>query len=339
MATTKKKEFKGFDELKKENSSSTQYKPQEFLDCGEAFEKVTGLKGPALGHINMLLGHSNTGKTTCLIQSAIACQKIGTLPIFLITEQKWDFTHLKLMGFDCDINPETNEWDGFFFFKNDFQWIEQVTDYMNEVLDKQAKGKIPYNICFFWDSVGSIPCQMSYDGKGGKQHTAGVLQDKIGMGLNQRITGSRSLSQTYTNTLVVVNQPWVERPASPMGQPKIKPKGGTAIYLNATLVFLFGNEAAAGVSKFDATLNGRKIAWGSRTKIGVDKNHVNGLGFKDGQIVVTPHGFIMNDKTEIDNYKRDNKAYWSLLFGTTEIDGMIIDADGTVIEEDVSYED
>jgi hypothetical protein len=43
--------------------------------------------------------------------------------------------------------------------------------------------------------VGSVPCKMTFDGKGGKQHTAGALSDKIGMGINQRISGSRSQIQ------------------------------------------------------------------------------------------------------------------------------------------------
>jgi hypothetical protein len=38
--------------------------------------------------------------------------------------------------------------------------------------------------------------------------------------------------------LVIVNQPWVELPDNPFGQPKIKAKGGEAIWLNSSLVFL-----------------------------------------------------------------------------------------------------
>jgi len=40
---------------------------------------------------------------------------------------------------------------------------------------------------FLWDSVGSVPCKMTFDGKGGKMHNASTLADKIGMGINQRI--------------------------------------------------------------------------------------------------------------------------------------------------------
>ena len=61
-----------------------------------------GLPGPAMGHINMFLGHSDTGKTTALVKTAVDAQRKEILPVFIITEQKWDFEHAKLMGLDCD---------------------------------------------------------------------------------------------------------------------------------------------------------------------------------------------------------------------------------------------
>ena len=39
----------------------------------------------------MLLGHSDTGKTTALLQTAADAQKKGILPVFIITEQKFSF--------------------------------------------------------------------------------------------------------------------------------------------------------------------------------------------------------------------------------------------------------
>ena len=81
------------------------------------------------------------------------------------------------MGFDCEeVSP--GDWKGFFLFRDDFDYIEQITDYINEVLDAQEK-EIQKDICFLWDSVGSIPCKMTFDGKGGKMHNASVLADKI----------------------------------------------------------------------------------------------------------------------------------------------------------------
>jgi hypothetical protein len=334
---TKKKEF-NFGELKAKYSTTTKYKPDVFLSCGDAFQEASGMPGPAMGHINMLLGHTNTGKTTALIAAAVDAQSKGILPIFLITEKKWSFEHCQLMGLDCTKDEKTGEWEGQFFYRDDFNYIEQVTDYINSILDDQEKGILPFDICFFWDSVGSVPCKMTWEGKGGKMHTAGVLAEKINMGINQRINNSRKENSKYTNGLVICNLPWVKLPENPlMGKPKMKPKGGEAIYQCATLVFRFGNEADAGISKIDATKNGRKINFATRTKVTVDKNHVNGLGYADSHIIVTPHGFIKNDKTDktsIEEYKKSTADYW-----TGKLGDMDFNLEENEVKTKVDYSD
>ena len=299
-----------FDAIKKKYSKEAEYKSDRFLDCGDAFLDATGLPGPAIGHINMFLGHSDTGKTTALVKAAVDAQKKGIIPLFIITEQKWSWEHAELMGFDKG---------GDYLFNSDFEYIEQITDYINELMDAQDKGDLPHDLLFLWDSVGSVPCKMTYDGKGGKQHNASVLSDKIGMGINQRISGSRRTDKPYTNTLIIVNQPWVELPDNPYGQPKIKAKGGESIWLNSTLVFLFGNQKNAGTTKIKITRNKRDVNFASRTKISILKNHVNGLGFNDGKIIVTPHGFMKakepaEEKASIQEYAKENLDYLSILF-------------------------
>ena len=179
-----------------------------------------------------------------------------------------------------------------FIFNDSFDVIEQATEFINEILDSQEKGDIPYNLLFLWDSIGSVPCQMTFDGKGGGMHNAKVLADKIGMGIHSRISKSKKEEYPYYNTLVILNQPWVLLPDNPFGQPKIKAKGGEAIWLNSSLVFLFGNQKGAGTTKITATKDKRTIKFASRTKVSVMKNHINGLGYDDGKIIVTPHGFI-----------------------------------------------
>jgi hypothetical protein len=301
-----------FSSIKKKFSKEAEYKPDSFLDLGDAFADATGIPGPAVGHINMYLGHSDTGKTTALVKAAVDAQKKGILPVFIITEQKWSWEHAQLMGF--------NKEDDFYLFNSDFEYIEQITTFINDVIDAQEKGEIPHDILFLWDSVGSVPCKMTFEGKGGKQHNASVLADKIGMGINQRISGSRRTDKPYTNTLIIVNQPWVELPDNPFGQPKIKAKGGEAIWLNSTLVFLFGNQKGAGTTKIKITRNKRDVNFASRTKISIMKNHVNGIGFADGKIMVTPHGFMKakepaEEKISIQEYAKENLDYISKLFG------------------------
>ena len=211
-----KKSKVSFADIKKKFSTRVKYKEDAYLDLGEAFQKACGIPGPAEGHINMLLGHSDTGKTTALVKAGAIAQSKGKLPVFIITEQKWSFEHAKLLGLQCEkqVDEETGEvyWDGLFIDKLGFDYVEQVFDYMNSMLDEQANGNLPYDLVFLVDSIGSIPCEMSFNGKGGNQHTARVISEKWGMGLAQRITSSRKETSPYTNTAIFVNQPWVEIP-------------------------------------------------------------------------------------------------------------------------------
>jgi len=313
----KKKEF-SLDAIKDKYSTKTKYKDTEFYEVDEAFHSSCGIPGPALGNINMFLGHSNSSKTTALVKAAVSVQKKGHLPVFIITEKKWSWDHAVELGLVAEITD--GEWDGQFIFNDNFDYIEQVTDYINELLDEQEKGNIPYSLCFLWDSVGSVPCKMTFDGKGGKQHNASVLADKIGMGIQARITKSRKEDYPYTNTMVVVNQPWVELPDNPFGQPTIKAKGGEALWLASALVFLFGNQKNAGINHITATKNGRTVSYAIRTKISVLKNHINGLGYKDGKIIATPQGYIADDKDALEKYKKEYSQYWNaILSGTGEI--------------------
>jgi hypothetical protein len=314
----KKKTF-SLEDIKSKFSTKTKYKPESFYNCGEAFMNACGLPGPVMGGINMFLGHSNSSKTTAMILAAADAQRKGHLPVLIITEKKWSFEHSIELGLQAEKN-ELGEWDGHFIFNDSFDYIEQLTDYINELLDAQEKGDIPYNLAFFIDSIGSIPCKMTYDGSGGSMHDARVLADKIGRGIHSRISKSKKEDYPYINTMSVIVQPWVQLPDSPFGQATIQPKGGQALFLSSSLVFLFGNQKSSGVSHITATKNGRTISYAVRTKVSILKNHVNGIAFKDGKIIAVPQGYIADTKEALDKYKKEYSSYWgAILSGTGEL--------------------
>jgi hypothetical protein len=314
----KKKEF-SLENIKSKFSTKTKYKPESFYNCGEDFMDACGLPGPVMGGINMFLGHSNSSKTTAMILAAVDAQKKGHLPVFIITEKKWSWEHSVELGLEAEQN-ENGEWDGQFIFNDSFDYIEQLTDYINELLDAQEKGELPYSLAFFIDSIGSIPCKQTFDGAGGTMHDARVLADKIGRGIHSRISKSKKEDYPYINTMSVIVQPWVQLPDSPFGQATIQPKGGQALYLASSLVFLFGNQKSSGVSHITATKNGRTISYATRTKVSILKNHVTGIAFKDGKIIAVPQGYIADTKEALDKYKKEYSSYWNaVLSGTGEI--------------------
>ena len=320
MGPIKKKEYNYIQKY----STNTKYKDDNFYNCGDSFLKATGFPGPIMGGINMFLGHTNTSKTTAMILAAVDAQKKGHLPIFIITEKKWKWEHAVELGLDAE-KDENGKWYGNFIFNDSFDYIEQATDFINEILNEHEKGLIPQSILFLWDSIGSIPCKMTYEGKGGKQHNAAALADKIGMGIHSRISKSKkedypTIEEPFFVTMVVINQPWVDLPDNPFGQPEIKAKCGEAIWLACTLVFLFGNQKKGGVNQIEATKNGRKVVFATRTKISVLKNHVNGLSYKDGKILAVHNGYIEDTKESLEEYKKTYSNYWNAqLTGTGEI--------------------
>jgi hypothetical protein len=161
---------------------------------------------------------------------------------------------------------------------------------------------------------------MTFEGKGGKMHNAAALADKIGMGIHSRITKSKKEDYPYYNTMIVINQPWVELPDNPFGQPTIKAKGGEALWLASSLIFLFGNQKSSGINHITATKNGRTVTFAIRTKISVLKNHVNGISYKDGKILAVPQGYISDSKEALEKYKKEYSQYWNaILSGTGEL--------------------
>lgn len=332
-----KKEFSLKDYKIKKDVNSTAYKPDEYLELGEAFKEVTGIPGLLIGGVNMIMGHSDTGKTTAMVKGAIDSQKKGRLPVFIITEMKWSWNHAKIMGlkFHEVLDEETgelnNEGDFIYVDRLKLRSIEDVAEFINKMIDDQEKGDLPLGIDFFWDSVGSVPSQLSIDkGKNNNEWAAGAMSVQFSGSVNQRISASRRVTSEYSNTLVVVNKVWVEKAANAMAQPKIKPKGGTSMYFDSILIIRFGNVANSGSNSIKATKNGKDTYFASRVSITIQKNHINGVSTA-GKILITPHGYILDTKKALDGYKKDHLDYLANLIGGDDFE-LEIDESESAIE-------
>ena len=132
--------------------------------------------------------------------------------------------------------------------------------------------------------------------------------------VNQKIVLSRKESSKYTNTLVCINKVWAMKPESPMGQPKLMNKGGYSMWYDATFVVTFGNIMSAGTSKIKAIKDGKQVEFAKRVNVQVEKNHINGVTTR-GRIIMTPHGFIKDTPTALNNYKKDRAQEWSDIMG------------------------
>ena len=298
------------------------------------------LPGIPHGHVTLIRGHSDTGKTTQLLEIAVEAQKKGIMPVFIITEMKWNWEHAIQMGVKVDeiVDKNTGEvvdYDGFFIYadRGNLNTIEDVAAFIMDLLDEQKKGNLPYDLCFLWDSIGSVPCEMSIkSNKNSNEWNAGAMSVQFGGQVNQRILLSRKESYPYTNSLVAINKIWTLKPGSPMELPKMKNKGGETMFFDATLIVTYGNITNAGTSKINATKDGKKVEFAKRTKVQVEKNHINGIT-TTGRIIMTPHGFIENDPKAINDYKAEHSHEWLKLLG--DGDGSIEITEEPEIGEDI----
>lgn len=311
---------------KKGLASNVKFKDQRWIPFSPALQETLSIPGVPMGHIITVRGRSNTGKSTTTIEVAVNAQKMGVLPVLIITEMKHDWNHWKTMGFEMtdilDENEEVIDHEGFFIYRDrtTLHSIEDIAAFIIDMLDEQKKGNLPHDLLFIWDSIGSIPCQMSLDhGKNDAMWNAGAIANQFGNFVNQQIVMSRKESSTYTNTLLIVNKTGNTRPKSPMEQVRMTNKGGDTMYYDASLCLTFGNITNAGTSKIEAIKDKKKVEFALRTRVACDKNHVNGITTK-GTIVSTVHGFIKDDANAIKKYKEQHSHEWINILGKGNYD-------------------
>jgi len=306
-------------------ASNVKFKEQKWIPFSSALQEALSIPGIPMGHVSMVRGKSNTGKSTTTIEIAVNAQKMGVLPVLIITEMKHDWNHWRTMGFQMEdiVDEETGEiidQTGFFIYRDrsTLNSIEDIADFIMDLLTEQKKGNLPYDLLFIWDSVGSIPCQMSIEqGKNNPMWNAGAIATQFGNFINQQIIMSRKESSKYTNSLFIVNKVGVAPALTQMSQPRMTNKGGDTFYYDVSLCLTFGNVTNAGTSKISAQKDKRKVEFALRTKIACDKNHINGITTL-GTIISTVHGFIPDKPTAVEKYKKEHSHEWADILGQGE---------------------
>lgn len=303
---------------KKGLGGSVKFKQQKWLELSPAIKNTLNIPGIPLGHITLLRGRSDTGKTTLLLEAAIEAQKVGILPVFIITEMKWDFAHAKKMGFEVDIiddpeKPGELDYKGFFIYadRSTLHTIEDISAFIIDLMDEQSNGNLPYDLLFLWDSSGSIPCRQSVEkSNNNPQWNAGAMATQFGNFVNQKFSMSRKVTSPYTNTLVTINKVGIQPAATAFSMPRMTNKGGDTLFWDATLVITFGNVTNSGTSKLTAQKDGKKVEFAKRTKVAVDKLHLGEGVSTSGVLIVTPHGFLENKPTLLTEYKKNHSSEW-----------------------------
>ena len=205
-----------------------------------------------------------------------------------------------------------------FFGKNDYSTgkeakkvrtvpvLEDVAFAINKILDMQDEGRIQQDICFFWDSIGSLMSYKSYvSSVGNNMFDAGAMQSAFNMITNNRIPLSKKVSSKYTNTMFCVNKIWLDSMSAPMAAPSVELKGGKAMYFASHgIIIQLGGVLKASIKHLTATSKGRTYNWGTLTKIKVVKNQLDtpyNLTY-EGTLICVHNGLISEDEAE--EYKK-----------------------------------
>ena len=106
----KKKEVKKFDVkdfksklgFNQTRETSNADKPMEWLVMPDAYSTALKLPGIPENYVTTVVGHSNVGKSTLVNHALVAAQRKGRIPVIYDTENNFDFTYAKDMGFEAE---------------------------------------------------------------------------------------------------------------------------------------------------------------------------------------------------------------------------------------------
>lgn len=312
-------------------NSDPKDKELTWIPLSKAWHDSLKLPGFPRGYVSLVRGYSNTGKSTAFYEAIVGCQKIGDFAVVIETEGNWNTEHAKQVGvkFIEVVDKETGEIkekpDGFMLIRNhdlynkyknyDHQKsemtskptrgepvIEDVALFISDMIKKQEQGLINKNLCFLWDSIGTLNCYKSAcSNSSNNMWNAGAMGAFQAI-VNFKIPSSRTEDSPYTNTFICVQKIWLDS----MNGTVIKHKGGEFMFFNSRIIVHIGGILTHGTKKLTAKALGQDFQYGTEAKIRCEKNHVTGIE-RNGVIASTPHGYVNPD--ELDAYKTKNRKF------------------------------
>jgi hypothetical protein len=324
---TPKKTFSLDNFKKKAGIEDVPDKELQWIKLSDAVKKATGLPGFAKGYVNLVRGHTNTGKSTAITEAIISCQKMGIVPIIIDTENNLGDYRLKELGYDP---KKAVEIDNDYLLENFGKKqnkditeasIEDLAKCFYYFLDMQKTDELDADLAFIVDSIGTLNCVKTIlaaekNDSNNNMWNAGAYEKAFMYLLNNTIPNSRKENRKHTNTIIAVQKIWIDN----MNKGVVKHKGGETFNLGARLIFHLGGIITHGTQKITATSKKREVNYGMETKINVAKNHIDGpLGgiSMEGRIISTPLGFVYPD--DLDEFKKKNVLYLRSIFETDDI--------------------
>ena len=317
------------------NLTGTKEKELQWFVLPEAYQDAVRLPGIPMGYVSAIRGHSNTGKSTIKLELIKAAQKQGVLPVIFELENNFSWTHAKDIGVNVSeyVDEETGEimygpGENMLYYdttklyelygsydheqmkylskpNRETYVIEDVALCIRDLIRKQRNGELPFDMIFIIDSIGVGDCYRAAVKNGSNNMWyAGAVSSAFNPIVNDLIPSTRNINSEYTNTMFVVNKIWVEN--TTIGLPSAKSKGGNSLTYAYRLILYVGNVSSAGIKALTAISGGREYQYGVKTKIKVEKNHINNLTYS-GEICSLQQGLWNPDK--LDEYKKKYASF------------------------------
>lgn len=275
----------------------------KYVEMSQVFKDAVELPGLPFGVVSCIYAKPDTGKTTLLMEGIVACQKQGILPILILTEFKFDFNRIDLMGGDSEailVIPAESIEDGYTYIESILRDLPngkisfENEDGQDEEIDLGGQ-----DVFLFWDSIGNTLSEKELDldiddwdksmmkpAKAIKTLTRrankllGKVRDKAGI---------LFLNQSYTTS-------------TPQGFQKEVPYGGEGIPYTAALVIRLRK-----IKDIKMTSQGKDVVIGLQTKVQVIKNHIHHRK-PTIDVFVVATGIIEADKKVLDEYKKSLRS-------------------------------
>jgi RecA/RadA recombinase len=248
------------------------------------FKLATGGEGFPCGHITQIIGETDSGKTTLMMEGMVSCQELGGVVYLIDSEHKFSMSRFALMGgkpesvIVIQVDSLEQAWDA----------IKDVCEVIKEERDSGYNG--PVMVC--WDSIAaSVPQRISDEEEAGDAHVA--VEAKIN---NKNIRKLRAFIKSTEVACVFINHFYTTMPA-PGKPPKDIIKGGEEITFMTTLVIKTKKGA-----KIERGVKGETQQIGRVTKFQTFKGHFHGRNIEKDVYVVDKG--ILETKEELDDYKK-----------------------------------
>lgn len=282
---------------------SVDYKEEEFVKLEGPFQKALGIPGFALGHMNMIYGFSDSGKTSLLLSAVKSCQTQDILPILIVTETK--LTRDRIVASGVDLNK--------IILIDDLTCLEEVYDFISVKCQEVIDGKLPTKVMIFWDSAAGAPSRDSFtinkDGTIDKHFDNRKNANVIGFYspvIANRVAKTRQKEFEGTIGVTMVTQAYVgEKPKFPIGAPApIIANGGEKVWFSMSTAV----EVQEG-RRIKTLIKGTNINCGLVSKLRLAKNHLSAISH-EGSVVFMEQEVFEDDKKVIDSYIGKRKEEW-----------------------------